>query len=77
MSAPKSPVPRVTVKRAGCAFIGGARERATLCAALSLYQTHLEAGALPADVADIASSCDGRAPLDSDEIAVLLQEISE
>jgi hypothetical protein len=67
----------VTVRRQDCTFIGGARERATLCAALSLYQTHLEAGILPQDAADIAASCDGRPPLDSDEIAVLLQEISE
>lgn len=77
MAHPKPPSPPVTVKRANCAFIGGARERATLCAALSLYQTHLEEGILPVDVADIAASCDGRAPLDSDEIAVLLQELSE
>lgn len=72
MTHPKPPAPR----RKDCVFIGGVRERATLCAALSLYQTHLEAGILPQDAADIASSCDGRTPLDSDEIAVLLMEIS-
>lgn len=77
MSTSKPPIPPISVKRKDCAFIGGIRERATLCAALSLYQVHLDAGILTQDIADMAGSCDGRPALDTDELAVLLQEISE
>lgn len=56
-------------------FTGGVRERATIAAALTLYQRHLDADAVQIDIAEMAASCDGRPPLDSDEVQVLIQEI--
>lgn len=48
----------------------------TLLAALRLYQSILEAGQIPLEIAMIAGDCNGRPPLDSDEIEVLCEEIN-